>query len=285
MRKILFIFAAVLLVACSGNDDAEEDTRIPLLIEIPTEYNFRGSDFSDEYTDKVVPFTYPMQVGDKVYFFIIILEVNPTIPPSTYANYPLISSVATLNADGNWVYDPPILLPPETAEIRVSSIYCGSDEPKNQLVPGVPLFTDSYSNSHKISKEQAKGVTLQLTFFCNNARMFFTGVGMGKKIWFSGAWRKNTVQVNSENGKKTYAYDTLQPNYINTDINGDAAIYANYSHPSSGLYIAITDVDALEPDTDDAIWHKLTDMWGNPLTGLFNSAWYNYVVDCSEIAK
>ena len=284
MRKILFIFAAVLLVTCSGNDDPEEDTRIPLLVEIPTEYNFRGSDFSDEYIDQVVPFTYHMQAGDKVFFCVKIKEVDPDILPSTYTDYRPIFSVATLNVDDIWTVDPPIMLPSETIEAYISAIYYGGGEFENCLELGAPLFNNGHSQLFKKSINIDTPVKINLASM--NPRMLFTKVGKGKKVWFDDKWTKYIVQVNNETGKITQTYTTPQPNYIETNENGDAVVYLIYSHTYRDMCIAITDANSNEPDNeDDAAWHLISEVWDPPLVSFFSTGSYNYVVDCSEVSN
>ena len=285
MKKILFVFAAVLLVTCSGNDNPEEEyPEIPLQPQIPTEFEFRGLDFPNHDIGKAAPFTYYAKAGDKAYLSITILRVDPAIPSSTYADYSPIFSVATLNADGNWTYDPPILLPSETLEAYIIGRYYGNESKDNYLAPETPLFTNSSYYRGATEELPGTGTSFKLYFFSSNARMFFTGIGAGKKIWVDDAWRKSTLQINSENGKTMEGYETLQPNYIATDADGNAAFYSYYQYLTD-LRIAITDADADEPDSDDAAWHILWDVWEQPeiSVGLHPYDQYNYVVDCSVI--
>ena len=56
---------------------------------------------------------------------------------------------------------------------------------------------------------------------------------------------------------------SFQPNFVETDANGDAVIYALISSYREGeLLVAITDADAGEPVAGDAAWVPLSDIYG-----------------------
>ena len=284
MKKTLFIFVSVLLAGCSGDDEPFDDSVFPLQTHIYTYYNFNGTDFGEDY-DRVIPFTYHLQVGDKVYLCVTTRERDP-ITHVVSTGYPPVFSVATLKTNGNWAYDPPIMLSGETTEIQLSMLYYGSGGIENCLAPDAPLFCE-ISSMHQVSKELAEaGAFLKLRFYGQNTRMLFTGVGKGKKIWFNDEWTKNTMYVDRVSGKRTSAYAMLQPNYIETDVNGEAAVYAYLFYWNPGnRRIAITDANAPEPGSGDAAWVMLSDIWQRTISGVYNHTTYNYVVDCSGVSN